>query len=273
MRRRQRYVATHQSALWYLNKYRHFISSIQPENPKTEDEPERAFTIWFQGEENAPELVKACFRSMRRHLKQELVVLDENTLFDWITLPDYVIKKWKEGKMRAAHFSDICRVELLYQHGGIWLDATDFVTAPIPREIIDSDFFVFMSGEKIRGSYSFIQNCFIRAKKNNKLLGIWRSAILKYWENENSVINYFTHQLLFKVAIKYNPVASKLFSKMLKLDQDPTHTLWDEHCDDKYDEVVFKKLTSDAFFQKTNYKDKRLKNLKHGSIAEYVINS
>ncbi len=210
---------------------------------------------------------------MRNHLEQELIVLDEKTLFEWISLPDYVIAKWKSGKMRAAHFSDICRVELLYQHGGVWLDATDYVTAPIPASIMNSDFFVYMAGAKIRGSFSFIQNCFIRARKGDPLLGIWREAILNYWKHEDSVINYFTHQLLFKVAVQENSTACELFSKMPKVEQDPTHALWGEHCMEAYDEGRFRELTSGAFFQKTNYKDKRLKEVPAGSIAEFIINS
>ena len=209
---------------------------------------------------------------MRRNLKQELIVLDENSIFDWISLPEVIVKKWKAGKIRAAHFSDICRVELLYRHGGIWLDATDFVTAPVPDIIEQSDFFVYMSGNNIRGSYSFIQNCFIRSKKGNVLLGIWRDAILKYWTHENSVINYFTHQLLFRIVTEENNSASSEFKKMPRIDQDPTHTLWKDYCMEPYDKEKFERLTSGAFFQKTNYKDKRLQNIVPGSVAEYMLN-
>ncbi len=271
-RRAKRYKATLKSALTYLKRYDSFIKGLKPEYQIPQDEPERAFSIWFQGENNAPPIVKACFRSMRRNLSQELVILDEKTLFEWISLPETIIKKWKAGKIRPAHFSDICRVELLYQHGGIWLDATDFVTAPVPQFIENSDFFVFMAGKNIRGSYSYIQNCFIRSKKGNPLLGIWRNAILKYWEEENSVINYFTHQLLFRRATEVNETAAELFELMPKVDQDPTHSLWKDYCDKPYDKEKFEELTSGAFFQKTNYKDKRLNEVVPGSVADYMLN-
>lgn len=272
-RRKKRYKATFDSVMGYLRRYAKPISLIRPATPDVTPEPERAFTIWYQGEEQAPPLVKACFRSMRRHLKQELVVLDEKTLFDWISLPDYIVEKWRSGKIAHTQFSDICRIELLYRHGGLWFDATDFVTAPVPKYIMDQDFFLFMAGEKIRGSYAFIQSCFIRGRKGNPVLGVWREANAIYWKDENSKINYFVHHMLLRLAVEVNPVAAENFGKMTKVDQDPTHALWGEHCADPYDEAVFTALTADSFFQKTNYKDKRLKDIAPGTIAEHVLNS
>lgn len=272
-RRKRRYRATYSAAMGYLRRYAGAISKVVPETLGADNEPERAFTIWYQGEDKAPELVKACFRSMRRHLKQELVVLDENTLFDWISLPDHIVRKWKEGKIPHTQFSDICRIELLFEHGGLWFDATDYVTAPVPQYIMDEDFFLFMAGNKIRGSYALIQSCFIRARKGNPILGVWREANSIYWKEENSKINYFIHHLLLKLSVDVNETAGRLFAEMPKVDQDPTHALWGEHANDDYDEETFRALTADSFFQKTNYKDKRLKELKPGSIAEHILNS
>lgn len=271
-RRKTRYKATRQAALRYLSRYEDQIRDIKPAAPADmTPESEHAFTIWYQGEEQAPPLVKACFRSMRRHLKQPLVVLDEKTLFDWISLPDFIVRKWREGKIPHTQFSDICRIELLYQHGGLWFDATDFVTAPVPQYIMDEDVFLFMAGQKIRGSYAFIQSCFIRGKKGNPVLGVWREANFIYWKEENSKINYFVHHLLLLLSTQVNSIASSNFEKMPHVDQDPTHALWGDHCDDPYDEERFKQLTQDSFFQKTNYKDKRLNPLKPGTMAEHIV--
>lgn len=273
-RRQRRCQVTLQSTMHYLQRYAPQISAVQvPAQPAQQDEPERAFTIWFQGEENAPGLVKACFRSMRRHLSQEVVVLDEHTLFDWITLPDYIVKRWKKGEIPHTQFSDICRAALLYEHGGLWFDATDFVTRPVPQHIMDEDFFIYMAGERIRWSYSFIQSCFIRGRKGNPLLGIWLEADYIYWKEERSKIDYFVHHLLFRLACEVNPTARFLIERMPHEDQDATHALWGDHCTDTYTEASFERLTRDAFFQKTNYKDKRLRNMPGDSMAAYILDS
>jgi len=219
-----------------------------------DDANEKIFTIWQQGEENAPELVKACFRSIRRHCKQELVVLDDNNLSEYIQLPPEIIAKYRAGKIRRAHFADICRVELLYKYGGFWMDSTDFATGPIPQWIVDTDFFMFMVGN-VGQKYSFCQNCFIRARRGSYLLAAWRAMILDYWIHENGSFDYFMHQLLFKTLVENDPRAKKYFAEMPHVDQDPTHSVWHNYKYVPFDEKLFEKLTADAFFQKTAYSD------------------
>jgi hypothetical protein len=94
----------------YFKRYLPAVKNVVDGPVIKDDKNEKIFTIWQQGEENAPELVKSCFRSIRKHCKQELIVLDDKTIFDYITLPDVIVKKYKEGKIRRAHFADICRV-------------------------------------------------------------------------------------------------------------------------------------------------------------------
>lgn len=272
-RRKIRYDATYNFVMGYLQRYAEEVRKFDAGKNHVAEEQERAFTIWFQGEENAPALVKACFRSMRHHLKQELVILDEKSLFEWISLPDYIIDKWKKGAITHAAFSDICRVELLYQHGGVWLDATDFVTAPLPEFIMNEDFFVFMAGNKVRGNYAKIQSCFMRGRKSNPILSIWRKAIYLYWKNEKSKINYFWMHFLLRLVVENNEVAKREFAKMPKIDQDPTHELWGSHAGDVYDKDEFDRICGGSFFQKTNFKDKRLRNVTPGSVAQYIIDS
>lgn len=272
-RRKTRYDATYNFVMGYLQRYADEVRKFDAGEKNDAEEPERAFTIWFQGEEKAPALVKACFRSMRHHLKQELVILDEKSLFEWISLPDYIIDKWKKGAITHAAFSDICRVELLYQHGGVWLDATDFVTAPIPEFIMNEDFFVFMAGNTVRGNYAKIQSCFMRGRKRNPILSVWRKAIFLYWKKENRKINYFWMHFLLRLVVENNEVAMREFAKMPKIDQDPTHELWGAHAGDVYDKDEFERICGGSFFQKTNFKDKRLRNVVPGSVAQHVIDS
>ena len=254
----------------YFKRYLPAAAAIKERKVVKDDNNEKIFTIWLQGEENAPDLVKACFRSVRKNCKQELVVLDEATLNQYITLPDIIWKKRSEGKIKNAHFADICRVELLYEHGGIWLDSTGFATAPIPDWIIKEDFFVYMAGNKVGSPYSFMQNCFIRARKGAYLLDAWRAMILDYWIHENHSFDYFMHQLLFKTLVMNDPRAKKYFEKMPHIDQDPTHALWWAYADKPFNQKVFDEVTSGAFFQKTTYA--QAKNPPKGSFADVMIN-
>lgn len=236
------------------------------------DSEERIFTLWLQGEKQAPDIVKSCFASIRKHCTQPLVILDGETVFDWITLPEAIVEKYRAGKIKPAHFADICRVELLHTYGGYWLDSTCYVSAPIPAWITEHDFFVFMAGEKVHGNYSFIQNCFIHARKGSYLLEAWRAMILDYWLHEDRRVDYFQHQVMFRTLVTYNATAAKLFGEMAQLDQYPTHLYLYEYKDLPYDEKVLLKVAEEGFFyQKTSYRD--LENIVPGSFADHLVHA
>ncbi len=270
-RRQERGRVTERAVRSYLERYIPEFSDV-PEDAAAEQacNVERIFSIWLQGEDNAPEIVKACWRSMRRNCRNELVVLDSSSIFDWIELPDHIVKKWREGKIKPAHFTDICRVELLYRYGGLWMDATDFMTSSVPEWIMDENFFVYMCGDEMKGSYAMIQNCFIRARCGNYLIKAWREAIFSYWKNESGAIDYFMHQLLFKMVIECNPKASSMFSAMPKVLQSMTHALWWNYGDRPFDAELFRKLTSGAPFQKTEYKSETAKHPVPGSFSDVM---
>lgn len=272
-RRKRRTDLTAKIVSRYFKKYLPAVEKVVEEKPINNDKGEKIWTMWLQGEDKAPALVKACFRSVRRHCSQELVVLDEKTIFDYITLPEKIIKKYKSGKIGHAHFADICRVELLYEHGGFWLDSTGFVTAPIPDWIKKQDFFVFLTGDNynIGGSpYSFMQNCFIRARRGAYLLAAWRAMILDYWMHENHTFDYFMHQLLFKTLVENDKRAKKYFEEMPHIAQDPTHVLWWAYQNQPFNQKTFDEVTSGAFFQKTTYRGSD--NPVPGSFADVMIN-
>ena len=232
---------------------------------------ERIFSIWLQGEQSAPDIVKACWRSIRANSSRELVVLDSGSLGDWIDLPPHVTDKWKRGLIKPAHFTDICRVALLYRYGGYWMDATDFLPAGLPEWIDDRDFFVYMSGERLRGWYAYIQNCFIRARRGNYLLALWLNAMLVYWSHEDSAIDYFVHQLLFMKAVESDPRAAELFAAMPKIVQDPTHELWFGNASKPFDPELFRSLTAAAAFQKTEYRSSDAVSPRPGSFADAMM--
>lgn len=256
----------------YLDKYRDFVKSLKAEDTLGDESEknDRIFSIWFQGEQNAPLLVRICFKRLREIYGDRLIVLDKNSLFDWISLPQHVIDKWNSKKILHAHFSDICRVELLYQHGGMWFDATDFLTSSVPEWIEKSDIFIYACGDKIT-PHKLIQSCFMKARKGYPLFSMWREFLFEYWKKEDRLVDYFLLHYMIRFIVENNEQAYRLFYEMPQIPQDPTHILWHKNKDCKYSEDLYYKSTKDSFFQKTTFKCKSAASPKAGSVAEYIL--
>lgn len=254
----------------YLKRYVPKSGTVVEQKPVHDDKHEKVFMFW--GYAPMPPLVEACMRSAKKNLCQDVLQLNEKTLFNYIDLPGIIMDKRTKGQIHTAHFLDICRVELLYNHGGFWLDATGFVTAPIPQNIIKQDFFVYMAGQNVGSPYSFIQNCFIRSRKGAYLLDDWRQTIQNFWLAEPREFDYFMHQLMFKAMVNTDETAKKYFEKMPHINQDPTHALWWSIPNEPFNQKLFDKFTSGAFFQKTAYNSPWAKKPVPGSIADVMIN-
>ncbi len=92
-----------------------------------------------------------------------------------------------------------------------------------------------------------------------------------YWEHENSAIDYFVHQLLFRKAVESDPEAGRLFAAMPRIVQDPTHAVWFENASRPFDPELFRTLTSAAAFQKTEYKSSDASAPVPGSFADALM--
>lgn len=109
----------------YLKKhYGHIIRKYQ-EKPDLsvgqlieKDAP--VWTFWYQGEEFAPYPVDLCLQSIRRHSgNHPVMVLDKDNYKQYVTLPHYIEEKLSEKKISLAAFSDILRISLLRNRGGV----------------------------------------------------------------------------------------------------------------------------------------------------------
>ena len=114
-----------------IQKYMHQVSS------SNKDIPNIIWVCWWQGLENAPEIVKVCFESIKKFAgERKVILITQNNYQDYVDIPDYIIEKVKKGIISITHFSDVLRVNLLSKHGGIWIDATCLLTANIFEDFI-----------------------------------------------------------------------------------------------------------------------------------------
>lgn len=239
-------------------------SSVPERMPK-----EYVFSMWLQGEEKAPRIVKSCWESVRRHCSVELIILDAESVNLWIDLPKGFLDRWRAGKIKACHVADLCRVELLWKYGGYWMDATDYMCHPMPEFIVQSPFFMYMSDEEWN---FFIQNCFIRAYAHHPIIGAWRDIIRAYWMQHTRAFDYFLPHRLFRHMVMKDARVAGMFSKMPKICHNCTQVLWEKFRDKPFDERVFQELTSEGAFQKLEYKSSSAREPLEGTFADYIVN-
>ena len=105
---------------------------------------------WFQGMENAPELVKRCYASVKRNMPdKEIIVITKENMDHYVDFPDHILKKWKRGLITDTKMSDFLRMELLIRYGGLWMDSTIFLSGPIPNWVYEKDIFIVSRRNRI----------------------------------------------------------------------------------------------------------------------------
>ena len=156
------------------------------------------WVCWWQGEENAPELVKTCINSIRKNIPEEKAVLRLITLencMEYVTFTDTVIKKFQEGKITPMHLSDILRAELLYRYGGLWLDATYYVCGNIEETFFEKESFWTLKYSNYVGKTDINQGRWscnaLRMPPKSLFARFLMEGLWVYWEVNDSLINYF----------------------------------------------------------------------------------
>lgn len=96
------------------------VSSTLDNEKNTLNNSRIIWSMWLQGREKAPEIVKICFDSMEKNLPKnaQLIILDEKNLSQYIQLPKIITEKYKSGVISPAHYSDIIRAGILAKNGG-----------------------------------------------------------------------------------------------------------------------------------------------------------
>lgn len=190
-------------------KYARFIgefkSSYQPAERKRSN---KVWVCWLQGMEQAPELVQACFASLKTHLKdREIVLLTEENYRDYVNFPVHIQKKIDSGIITRTHMSDLLRLELLLRYGGTWIDATVYCSGgEIPGYMLDSELFVFQNLKPgLDGHATSISSWFMTACANHPILELTRALLYRYWEKHNAMVDYFLIHDFFQLSIEAYP--------------------------------------------------------------------
>lgn len=225
----------------------------------------KAFVFW-DNPATAPDIVKVALESQKKNIGQDFnfVILNKDNLKNYIEIPENIRPIMESN---ATHFSDWLRTKLLIKFGGIWLDATCFVSKNLSeslKEIRQQECFLFAYKGSRVGSW------FILSQPNSYIINTIDVVLNLWWEKYNYLTNYFMYhdivEMLYWVDNKYKDQWDKMIKvhpkKALLLNQ----SLSKNFDNDRYNEII-----DDYFIHKLTYKfDKKLYNT--DSFVKHVSN-
>ena len=154
--------------------------------------PRKIWMLWLQGENQAPPLIKASFRSWRlQNMNWDVIVLNEDTVLEYIDMPGFPIG------VSPNHRANIIRLELLSRYGGVWADATSICLKPLDLwidRVTPRGFFAFSKPQPLRP----LANWFIASEQNSPAVNEWLKWSKIYILNGKKPDTYFWQHFTFK---------------------------------------------------------------------------
>lgn len=169
----------------------------------------RIWVFWGQGEEQMPIVVKSCYRQLKKMEGDRAVLITMDNIREFVDFPHEIYQQLETRNLKYAHFSDILRNFLIAKYGGIWYDATCWITSIFPKNFENLSYFspknkndqttgvVYALGSGYTNSvtFSFVRDILIRMALSNKL---WPDYLF-----QDYVFNYAkTHLKSTKEALK-----------------------------------------------------------------------
>lgn len=172
------------------------------------------WVCWLQGEDAMPDIVKVCYRNLIKYRNgHNVILITWNNLFDYLDISSTIIDKVGKG-MSFTAFSDYVRLNLLSIYGGLWIDATFYVTAPIDNTIFQTRFFSIKNNVRkndVVCRYLWAVN-FVYNSGDNEFMRHIRNMFCFFWEMNKKPINY----LFMDYCYEYERTVNNDFDNLLK---------------------------------------------------------
>ena len=231
-------------------RYEKRIKDFKINEKAKQEESNFIWICWFQGIEKAPELVKKCYKSVKKwYPDNNIVLITKENFKDYTNIPEYIIRKWEKGIISNTHFSDILRASLLIKNGGLWLDATVLCTGNSWNKIKENKLFVYRNGW-MDMEYINMASWLIYSKSNNNILLLTQELLYEYWKKNNYIVNYFLFHMFFKMATEKYEEEWKQVPYYSQIDN---HLLANELINN-FDEKRYNEIKSLTNFHKLTYK-------------------
>lgn len=245
------------------------------QSEKRRAKPKIIWTTWLQGENEAPKVMKACWRSWRRHLPDyelRIVTLDNHR--QWADLPEELIEKYRRGIMPPALLSDVLRLDLLTRHGGTWIDGTvlctGFAAERLQRQwaaVEASPLCLFRYFEQGRKEATGLSTWFISASPGHAVLTAARNMLVAYWRDYNCTLNYYLPHLFISAALDRHPHAVATMPRL----NSRFSLLLGAALTSPFDAEAWRDLTDHVAFHKLNFRKVTAEAQAPGTYCSFLL--
>jgi hypothetical protein len=216
-----------------------FIKNLSSSNKEI---PKIIWTFWHD-EKKIPNLVKYCIETWKEsNPDYKIYLLTKNNYHNFINIPKYITDHPNMNDY-YARFSDMIRIHLLYEYGGVWMDASI-----ICKESLDDWFFkdIQSHGKNFFGYYiqqnitdnrfPVIENWFIASTPKNIFILLWKNEFMEL-TSFLSADEYLNNRK--KLGVNFQKIPSPSYmamyvsaQKILQIDKYPTDKMYLKKAED-----------------------------------------
>ena len=204
---------------------------------------QKIWIFWWQGSANMPLLVKKCYQSIKKNSgKKQVILITKDNIHKYSAIPSYIYEKVSKGEISLTHLSDILRFNLLSKTGGLWIDATVYVTSSL--DVFDTKKLLTCGGYSKDGYFNV--SCgrwtgfFIGGPEKLELFNFMNNFFEIYWKYNDKLIDYFLIDYALNFAWnknisnfrssekEYQNIAPRMFDLQKKLNDEFDQQYWDQ---------------------------------------------
>lgn len=217
---------------------------------------DKIWICWWQGLDNAPEIVKTCVESIRRNAGgYEIIVITDENCKDYVQFPKWIEEKYKSGVFSRTHYSDLLRMSVLAKYGGIWIDSTFFCMGRSFENYMKMPLWSIKRPDYLHCSVAsgyFAGYSLGCGYENRWMFKVIRDFLFEYWRVCDKLIDYLLVDYAVVLAQRHNEKISAAFAAIA-----PNN----KNCDElykvlgqPYDENLWKKISEDTVLYKLTWK-------------------